>query len=114
MILMCLPCPPLPIIANSPIEGESNTVLGCVTNSHDLLAHLLNVRAACAQAGVDEERKVAQDLALQRLYNAFDELEVCHGLVPCPETCYTIFCGFMRYFPFCVVCPMYASPVVFF
>lgn len=81
MVLMALPCPPLPMLANRVVEGEESTVASGdwsggvrVSNTHDLLGHLLNVRAACDQQAVNANRLRAQERAHQRLFDGLDAL----------------------------------------
>jgi hypothetical protein len=66
MCMATLPCPPIPIMASQEDGDESNRTCGeAVANSHDLVAHLMNVRAAAGQEGVNDARSVLQVVCLQ-------------------------------------------------
>ena len=61
MSMLALPCPPLPIMASKVELGESNSTSGDVVgNSHDLIAHLMNIRAVAEQESVNDKRMLAQ------------------------------------------------------
>lgn len=105
MILVALPCPPLPVIACRPVDGESSFVAEqyVISDSHDLLAHLLNIRAACLQTQVDTERELLQRQACDKLVQEFDKWAANkpasadpYGYLPPVETSYSFFCHFIR------------------
>lgn len=60
MILAALPCPPLPIMVTSMGNDGDTASESSSGNSHDLISHLMNVRAACDQELVNSSRLDAQ------------------------------------------------------
>lgn len=98
MIILALPCPPLPMIACRPLDDESSFVSNTyvVSDSHDLIAHLLNVRAACSQASINIERELLQRRAHDALIGRFDEWVEENQSTPPVEVSYSLFCHFIR------------------
>lgn len=86
------------MIACRPLDGESNFVSGSyvVSDSHDLVAHLLNVRAACSQSNVNEDRELLQRRAHDTLFNKFDAWVEENQSTPPVEVSYSYFCQFIR------------------
>lgn len=64
MIMASLPIPPMPMLANKQLADESSFVdSSCTTiNSHDLIAHLMNV---CSCHCKDNDARMHKQLALQ-------------------------------------------------
>jgi hypothetical protein len=61
MSMLVMPCLPMPMMASREAPGESNSTIGdAVGNSHDLIAHLMNIRASAEQDGVNQRRMVDQ------------------------------------------------------
>lgn len=95
MTLAVLPCPPLPIMGSRVSGDESNSTCGeAVGNSHDLIGHLMNIRAAASQPSVDARRAELQKAANDLLLRRFDEWPSDRGMPL--ETSYSYFCDFTR------------------
>ena len=107
MAMLTLPVPPLPIMVHKELIDERNAVDGTyhTSSSHDLVAHLLNVHAACNVTNINKRRKLLQIAAHRKLLKRFDDFaqQQCRDsgenrspAVPPVGTCYEFFCDFTR------------------
>ena len=106
MLIVSFPCPPLPIITTKEVEGDTNTTDGeyHTSNSHDLLAHMLNRKTALQNQDDDTHRKVKQERALHRLVHKFDDWKNKNGSkhkppienIPSTDVTYGYFAQFFR------------------
>jgi hypothetical protein len=101
ILLMSLPCPPLPMLVCREIEESDFLYPGdTYCNSHDLIGYLLN-RATCAQTNTEElhrNRKRFQTGALRTLINRFDHWKTNNSEcdVPPLEISFTFFTEYTR------------------
>lgn len=102
MILLSLPCPPMPMLMSREVRDELSYVevvnVGC--NSHDLIAHLLN-KAASASAtatGLHLRRRAFQHGVGEKLYERFDQWQIENPGVAMPalDISYGFFAEFTR------------------
>jgi hypothetical protein len=102
MILLSMPCPPMPMLMSKEVMDEVSFVhvenVPC--NSHDLLAHLLNKAAAGSMCGktLNPRRAVYQTQATDTLNQRFDDWKLLHphDEVPPLDTSYGFFMEFSR------------------
>lgn len=79
MVLLTSPCPPLPLLANLETfdrDMEDRVVTDAVSNSHDLIAHLMN-RAIHVQVNTrdfHEQRVLKQRAAEKTLFESIDQM----------------------------------------
>lgn len=79
MTLLSLPCPPLPVMVTREDEADTTRSTGeySVANSHDMIAHAMNLKVGFAASGVEldpenEMRRKLQSIAHARLFTRFD------------------------------------------
>jgi hypothetical protein len=102
MVLLTLPCPPMPMLMSKEIIDETSFTHAANVpgNSHDLLAHLLNKAAAAKACGVKlhPKRRVYQQLATNLLNKRFDDWKLAHpqDALPTLEISYGYFAEFSR------------------
>lgn len=107
MLVVSLPCPPLPMMGTRPVDGDENTTTGdyCFGNSHDLLSHMLQRKMALSNGEDNERRRAEQEAAVLNLVKRLDAeaerrrtVEGAEGLevVPPAAECYDAFCTFFR------------------
>jgi hypothetical protein len=102
MILLSMPCPPMPMLMSKEVMDEVSFVhtesVAC--NSHDLLAHLLNKAAAAKASGekLHPKRRVYQQKASNALNKRFDDWKLANedDEVPPLEISYGFFAEFTR------------------
>jgi hypothetical protein len=102
IILLTMPCPPMPMLMSREVAGEVSYVeYDCVAcNSHDLIAHLLTKVASdhmCSVA-VHKRRKEYQKTASDALNKRFDDWRLENPAMACPplEMCHSFFAEFTR------------------
>lgn len=102
MVLLSMPCPPMPMLMSRQIMDESSFVCqdNMACNSHDLLAHLVQ-RAANAQTcdhSHHKNRMIYQKEAMNVLNQRFDNwrLEDTDNDIPPLETSYSFFAEYTR------------------
>lgn len=100
MTLAMLPSPPLPAMCTRECEGETNQSDGeyHACNSHDMIAHFMDITAKFDNARVNEIRKVRQTAANEKMINKFDEWKKNNPDCDWPDAqvSYEIFAQFTR------------------
>ena len=102
MILLSMPCPPMPMLMSKEVMDEVSFVhvdnVPC--NSHDLLAHLLNKVAAAKALGLKlhPRRRIYQQEASSALNARFDNWKLVNPTTQIPplEISYGFFAEFTR------------------
>jgi hypothetical protein len=99
MILLSLPCPPMPMLVSKEVMDEASYVHleSATCSSHDLIAHLLN--KATVSSVSHHLRKESQQNANDILCARFDEWRAANPdlKVPPLEKSYEFFAEFTRY-----------------
>lgn len=100
MVLLSLPCPPMPIVCTRELGGGSEVTDGDYHrgNSHDLLANMMNVRTVQSDEDHNSLRKAAQVLCYDALISKMDDWVEQNGKreIPPDGVIYELFSIFFR------------------
>lgn len=106
MVLLTLPCIPLPLIVNKELQDEASYVDSNhhTASSHDLISHLMNLHAAVGSQETNSERAILQAAAHKQLFDSVDQWAMDQAVidpdtvvdVPPLEKSYELLCAFAR------------------
>jgi hypothetical protein len=100
MILLSMPCPPMPMYVSQEMIDEVSYVKSenVVGNSHDLIAHLLNKATSLGSSTIHPKRKVVQEEVTALLYKRFDDWKANNESLAIPplDISYGFFAEFTR------------------
>lgn len=106
MVLLALPCIPLPLIVTKELQDESSYVDTNyhTASSHDLISHLMNLHAAVGSDETNSERAILQAAAHKQLFDSVDQWAMDQAViepdtvtdVPPLEKSYELLCAFAR------------------
>lgn len=95
MTIASLPCPPLPIMCGrAGADGDDSYICNFRGNSHDLLAHAMNLATATGSTALHAGRMARQQQVHRELLEAFDAFPV--DAPPTPQQSYDLFAKFYR------------------